>query len=162
MLKIDKGVRVMHVELVHTLEFCEMERCVRCYDRFQRTYFRNGGKYTSNSNTRCTSVNAVWNYKWSVIRLWGRGSLLHAESIVRGLILRMYLNWALQDRQSFRRQGMVQVKVLRWRGAGWVGGGCEVWPLCDMSNGKYWGYYRKRRQKKRDIYMAVDHLMYTR
>lgn len=52
----------MHVELVHTLEFCEMERCIRCYDCFQRTYFRNGGKYakyTNNSNTRCTSVNAV-------------------------------------------------------------------------------------------------------
>lgn len=45
---------------------------------------------------------------------------------MRGLISRMYLNRALQDRQSFRGQGMVQVKVLRWRGAGWAGGGCEV------------------------------------
>lgn len=58
--KVGKGVRILQVEPVIALGFCNTEKYIRYYDYFQRIYFRNGRKaYTNNSNTKCTSVNVL-------------------------------------------------------------------------------------------------------
>lgn len=77
---------------------------------------------------------------------WDQGSPFHAENnSIRVWFRRCIL---IEPCRTGRVSGG---RWRHWGGKmqdGWGGRGCEAWPTCDMSNGKYWGYYRKWRQKK--------------